>query len=53
MVEVFAHCTTVKDSVAFLHKKEVELIFLDVESQKVVFDVLDNITYYQSYTYYF
>ena len=31
MIEVLAHCMTVKDAVAFLSKKEVDLIFLDVE----------------------
>lgn len=46
MVEVLAHCVTVKDAVAFLSKKEVDLIFLDVELPGGRgFDVLDNISY--------
>jgi DNA-binding LytR/AlgR family response regulator len=46
MIEVLAHCMTVKDAVAFLRKKEVDLIFLDVEMPEGHgFDVLDNITY--------
>jgi DNA-binding LytR/AlgR family response regulator len=46
IIEVLAHCMTVKDAVDFLRKKEVDLIFLDVEMPEGRgFDVLDNITY--------
>src|SRR4030095_747296 len=46
MIEVLAHCMTVKDAVAFLRKNEVDLIFLYVEMPEGRgFDVLDNITY--------
>ena len=46
IIEVLAHCMTVKDAIAFLRKSEVDLIFLDVEMPEGRgFDVLDNITY--------
>lgn len=45
-VEVLAHCMTVKDAITFLSKKQVDLIFLDVEMPEGRgFDVLDNISY--------
>lgn len=46
MIEVVAHCVTIKDAINSLRKNKVDLIFLDVEMPEGRgFDVLDKIEY--------